>query len=174
VGTPGDGGATDTGLVVDPPPGLPWLKILLAFALIALVAWLLKRRSASGKFPIGADLKQRISSQGSDAQWSSRVDLSGRKKVGLSYGANGWVSESEAGMSDFFVAPSRKKNLGDFVLTIPAQNNSENGQSNEGSESYHTFVTETDRNSGVPIRGGSIRIEIPEEIQDEEFDDLEN
>jgi hypothetical protein len=92
----------------------------------------------------------------------------------MSYGANGWVSESEAGVSDFFVAPSRKKHLGDFVLTIPAQNNSENGQSNEGSESYHTFITETDRNSGVPIRGGSIRIEVPEELQDEEFDDLEN
>jgi hypothetical protein len=164
VGTPGDGEATDTGVEVDPPPGLPWLKILLALALTALVAWLLKRRSASGKFPIGADLKQRISSQGSNAQWSSRVDLGGRKKVGISYGSNGWVAESESGTADFFVAPSRKKNLGDFVLTIPAQNNLDNGQSNEGSESYHTFVTESDRNSGVPIRGSSIRIEILEEL----------
>ena len=173
AGTSGDEGTTGPGLT-DDPPRPPWMKILLGFALLGLVAWLLKRRSASGKFPIGADLKQRISSQGSDAQWSSRVDLSGRKKVGMSYGANGWVSESEAGVSDFFVATSRKKNLGDFVLTIPAQSNSGNGQSNEGSESYHTFITETDRNSGVPIRGGSIRIEIPEELQDEEFDDLEN
>jgi hypothetical protein len=172
AGTSGDEGTTGT-TPVDPPRP-PWMKILLGFALLGLVAWLLKRRSASGKFPIGADLKQRISSQGSDAQWSSRVDLSGRKKVGMSYGANGWVSESEAGVSDFFVAPSRKKNLGDFVLTIPAQSNSENGQSNEGSESYHTFITETDRNSGVPIRGGSIRIEVPEELEDEEFEDLEN
>jgi hypothetical protein len=174
VDASGDAGATGTEISDPEEPGIPWLKILFALALIALVAWLLKRRSASGKFPIGADLKQRISSQGSDAQWSSRVDLSGRKKIGMSYGANGWVSESEAGMSDFFVAPSRKKNLGDFVLTIPAQNNSENGEGNEGVESYHTFVTETDRNSGVPIRGGSIRIEIPEELEDEELDDLEN
>jgi hypothetical protein len=174
VDAAGDGAATDPDLVVDPPRGLPWLMILLALALIAVVAWLLKRRSASGKFPIGADLKQRISSQGSDAQWSSRVDLSGRKKVGISYGANGWVSESESGTPDFFVAPSRKKSLGDFVLTIPARNDLENGQSNEGSESFQTYVLETDRNSGVPIRGGSIRIEVPEELEDEEFEDLEN
>ena len=148
--------------------------IFLGLVLIALVAWLLKRRSASGKFPIGADLKQRISSQGSNAQWSSRVDLGGRKKVGVSYGANGWVNESESGNPDFFVAPSRKKNLGDFVLIIPAQNNSETGQSSEASESYHAFVSESDRNSGVSIRGGSIRIEVPEELEEEDFDDLEN
>jgi hypothetical protein len=173
VGTSGDEGTTGPGLT-DDPSGPPWMKILLGFALLGLVAWLLKRRSASGKFPIGADLKQRISSQGSDAQWSSRVDLSGRKKVGISYGANGWVSESESGTPDFFVAPSRKKSLGDFVLTIPARNDLENGQSNEGSESFQTYVLETDRNSGVPIRGGSIRIEVPEELEDEEFEDLEN
>ena len=174
VGTSGDGTATGTEISDPDEPGVPWLMILLALALIAVVAWLLKRRSASGKFPIGADLKQRISSQGSDAQWSSRVDLSGRKKVGISYGANGWVSESESGTPDFFVAPSRKKSLGDFVLTIPARNDLENGQSNEGSESFQTYVLETDRNSGVPIRGGSIRIEVPEELEDEEFEDLEN
>jgi hypothetical protein len=148
--------------------------MLIALALIGFVAWMFKRRSASGKFPIGADLKQRVSSQGSDAQWSSRVDLGGRKKVGISYGANGWVNESESGTPDFFVAPSRKKSLGDFVLTIPARNDLENGQGNEGSESFQTYVLETDRNSGVPIRGGSIRIEVPVELEDEEFEDLEN
>lgn len=174
VGVSGDGAATGTEISDPDQPRRPWLMILLALALIALVAWLLKRRSASGKFPIGADLKQRISSQGSGAQWSSRVDLGGRKKVGVSYGANGWVNESESGNSDFFVAPSRKKNLGDFVLIIPAQNNSETGQSSEASESYHTFVSESDRNSGVSIRGGSIRIEVPEELEEEDFDDLEN
>lgn len=174
VGAAGDGAATDPDSVVDPPSGLPWLWILLASVLMALMAWLLKRRSASGKFPIGADLKQRVSSQSNGAQWSSRVDLGGRKKVGISYGANGWVNESESGTSDFFVAPSRKKNLGDFVLIIPAQNNPETGQSSEGSESYHTFVSESDRNSGVSIRGGSIRIEVPEELEEEDFDDLEN
>lgn len=163
-----------TGVDDPDPSGLLWLAILLVLALLILIAWMLKRRSASGKFPVGADLKQRISSQGSDARWSSRVDLSGRKKVGISYGANGWVTQSESGTPDFFVAPSRKKNLGDFVLIIPAQNNSETGQSNEGLESFQTYVLETDRNSGVPIRGGSIRIEIPEELEDEEFEDLEN
>lgn len=174
VGAAGDGAATDPDLVVDPPRGLPWLRIFLAVALLGLVAWILKRRSASGKFPIGADLKQRVSSQSNGAQWSSRVDLSGRKKVGLSYGANGWVNESESGTPDLFVAPSRKKNLGDFVLIIPAQNNPETGQSSEASESYHSFVSESDRNSGVSIRGGSIRIEVPEELEEEDFDDLEN
>jgi hypothetical protein len=169
------GESTGNGEITDPPePKFPWFMMLIALALIGFVAWMFKRRSASGKFPIGADLKQRVSSQGSDAQWSSRVDLGGRKKVGISYGANGWVNESESGTPDFFVAPSRKKSLGDFVLTIPARNDLENGQGNEGSESFQTYVLETDRNSGVPIRGGSIRIEVPEELEDEEFEDLEN
>jgi len=169
---PTTGGTT---VIIDPPPPPPiWPWVLLALVLLGLIAWIFKRRLASGRFPIGADLKQRIASQSSDAQWSSQVDLSGRKKVGISYGSNGWVVESGDGLSDFFVAPSRKKNLGDFVLTIPAQNNLDNGQSVEGSESYHTYVLATDRNSRIQIRGGSIRIEVPEEIKDEDFEDLQN
>jgi len=154
--------------------GVPWLLGLLLLALLGGSLWLLRRRSANGKFPIGAELKQKNTTFGDDVRWNSRADLGGLRKVALSFGQGGWLSESDANEADVIVQRSRRKKLGDFVIIKLARPGIDGTADSEGPESFHSFAFESDTGIGIIIRASQIRVEIPTPIDDDDFEEDDN
>ena len=148
--------------------GPPWLLIaLLIMGFASLVGWLLKKRSSQGKFPVGAEFRQRNVNQNPAAKWNTRSDIGGRTKVSFIFDQNGWLVESDSDGAELILQRVRKRSDGDFSVTQPPQAGADL-VSTAGAESIYTFSLQGELGGGIPFKGTFIGVEVPAEIEDEE------
>jgi len=147
--------------------GVPWWLIVLGLLLLAALLWFLRRRSKQGRFPVGAELRQRNVERDPAAKWNTRADLSGLREMSFSVGRNGWLVEAEEDQADVIVRRIRSQTEGDFVVVQPARGGDETG-AQEGRQASHAFSVSGESGGGIPVRNTYIRIEVPEELEDDE------
>ena len=147
--------------------GPPWVWIVLLIVLAAVVGWLLKKNSDRGKFPVGAEFRQRNVNQNPSAKWNTRADIGGRKKVSFIFDQNGWLVESDGNGAELILHRVRKRSVGDFSVTQPPQTGGD-VVSLAGTESVYTFSIQGELGGGIPYKGTYVRVEVPAEIEDEE------
>jgi len=152
---------------VDVPPPFPWWLIVLGLLLLAALWWFLRRRSKEGRFPVGTELRQRNVEQNPAANWNTRADLSGLREMSFSVDRNGWLVEAEEDQADIIVRRIRSRTEGDFVVVQPARGGDET-EAQEGRHASHAFSVSGESGGGIPIRNTYIRIEVPEELEDDE------
>jgi LPXTG-motif cell wall-anchored protein len=149
------------------PGGVPWWLIVLGLLLLAALLWFLRRRSQQSRFPAGTELRQRNVAQNPAANWNTRADLSGLREMHFSVDRNGWLVEAERDQADVIVRRLRSRTEGDFVVVQPARVG-DGTAAQEGSQASHAFSVAGESGGGIPIRNTFIRIEVPEELEDEE------
>jgi len=145
----------------------PWWLIVLALLLLAALWWFLRRRSKQGRFPVGTELRQRNVAQNPAANWNTRADLSGLREMSFSVDRNGWLVEAEEDQADIIVRRIRSRTEGDFVVVQPARGG-DGTEAQEGTQASHAFSVSGESGGGIPIRSTYIRIEVPEELEDDE------
>jgi len=151
-------------------PRVPWWLIVLIAVLIAAVLWIFRRRSKQGKFPVGAELRQRNVVQNPAAGWNTRADLSGEREMGFNVDRNGWLIEVDEDQADLVVRRIRSGSDGDFLVIQPARSG-ESGEASEGLRAPHAFTVAGESGSGIRFRDTFIRVEVPEEVEEEEFEE---
>jgi len=156
----GDGDGDDDG-------GVPWWLLVLALLLLAALWWFVRRRSKQGRFPVGTELRQRNVAQNPAANWNTRADLSGLREMSFSVDRNGWLVEAEEDQADVIVRRIRSRTEGDFVVVQPARGG-DGTEAQEGTQASHAFSVSGESGGGIPIRSTYIRIEVPEELEDDE------
>jgi len=150
--------------------GVPWWLIVLLVALIAAVLWLLRRRSQQSKFPVGAELRQRNVAQNPAAGWNTRADLGGQRAISFSVDRNGWLIEVDEDQADIVVRRMRSGTDGDFLVIQPARSG-EGSEASEGTQAAHAFSVAGESGSGIRVRDTFIRVEVPEELEEEESEE---
>lgn len=148
-------------------PGLPWLLICLGLLLLAGLLWFLRQRSRQGRFPVGTELRQRNVAQNPAANWNTRADLSGLREMSFSVDRNGWLVEAEEDQADVIVRRMRSRTEGDFVVVQPARGG-DGLMAREATQASHAFSLSGESGGGIPIRNTYIRVEVPEELEDDE------
>lgn len=146
---------------------LPWLWIFLFLVVAAGLVWYLRRRSEQGKFPVGAELRQRNVAQNPAANWNTRADLGGQRAVSFSFDRNGWLVEANKEDAVLSIQRVRSKTEGDFVVIQPARA-SDGGEAQEGTKAYHSFSVQGESGSGIGVKNTYIRVEVPEDVEEEE------
>ena len=152
--------------------GPPWVWIVLLIVLAAVVGWLLKKNSDRGKFPVGAEFRQRNVSQNPAAKWNTRADIGGLKKASFVVDQNGWLVASDSDGAELILQRVRKRSVGDFSVTQPPQAGADIG-STAGTESFYTFSIQGELGSGILYKGTYVTVEVPAEIEDESYLDEE-
>jgi len=147
--------------------GLPWWLIPLLIGLMLGMLWFLRRRSQQSKFPVGAELRQRNVTQNPAAAWNTRADLSGLREMRFSVDRNGWLVEADEDQADIIVRRIRSRTEGDFLVVQPARGG-DDAEVREGTQASHAFSTSGESGVGIPVRNTYIRIEVPEEYEDDE------
>lgn len=163
---------TEPGVSDDDGDGIPWWLIAILVGLAAAAAWLLRQRSQAGKFPEGTELSQRNVAQNPAANWNTRADLSGLREIRFSVDRNGWLVEAEQDQADIIVRRIQSRTEGDFVVVQPARGG-EGIETQEGVQASHAFSVAGESGSGISIRNTFIRVEVPQEIEDEEDEEDE-
>jgi len=156
----GDGDGDDDG-------GVPWWLLVLALLLLAALWWFVRRHSKQGRFPVGTELRQRNVAQNPAANWNTRADLSGLRAMSFSVDRNGWLVEAEEDQADIIVRRIHSRTEGDFVVVQPARGG-DGTVAQEGTQASHAFSVPGESGGGIPIRNTYIRIEVPEELEDDE------
>ena len=164
-------GGSDGG-VEDPDPPFPWWLLALLVGLAVAAAWLLRRRSQAGKFPEGTELSQRNVAQNPAANWNIRANLSGLREIRFNIDRNGWLVEAEHDQADLIVRRLRSRTEGDFVVVQPARGG-EGIETQEGVQAFHAFSVAGESGAGISVRDTFIRVEVPEEIEEDE-DEVED
>lgn len=147
--------------------GQPWWLLVLGLLLLAALWWFLRRRSKQGRFPVGTELRQRNVAQNPAANWNTRADLSGLREMSFSVDRNGWLVEAEEDQADIIVRRIRSRTEGDFVVVQPARGG-DGTVAQEGTQASHAFSVSGESGGGIPIRNTYIRVEVPEELEDDE------
>lgn len=160
ISTSGVGESEDGG-------GTPWWLIILGLLLLAALLWFVRRRSQQGRFPVGTELRQRNVAQNPAANWNTRADLSGLREMSFSVDRNGWLVEAEEDQADIIVRRIRSRTEGDFVVVQPARGGV-GTVAQEGTQASHAFSVSGESGGGIPIRNTYIRVEVPEELEDDE------
>lgn len=145
----------------------PWWLIVLGLLLLAALWWFLRQRSKQGRFPVGTELRQRNVAQNPAANWNTRADLSGLREMSFSVDRNGWLVEAEEDQADIIVRRIRSRTEGDFVVVQPARGG-DGTVAQEGTQASHAFSVSGESGGGIPIRNTYIRVEVPEELEDDE------
>jgi len=147
--------------------GLPWWLIPLLIGLVLGLLWFLRRRSQQSKFPVGAELRQRNVTQNPGAAWNTRADLSGLREMRFSVDRNGWLVEADEDQADIIVRRIRSRTEGDFLVVQPARGG-DDAEVREGTRASHAFSTPGESGVGIPVRNTYIRVEVPEEYEENE------
>lgn len=138
---------------------LLWMFLLIL--VVAIVLYILRRMRKRSRFPSGAEVQQR----GNAANWMLRVDLGGKREVGIAVDAGGWIVEhDDPGASQLVIRKSSRSDLGDFIIIDRSGGPAAEGDSQGLTEEYHTFSSE------IIIGGARFRVEVPEDVEDE-FED---
>jgi len=87
--------------------------------------------------------------------------------MSFSVDRNGWLVEAEEDQADIIVRRIRSQTEGDFVVVQPARGGDETG-AQEGRQASHAFSVSGESGGGIPVRNTYIRIEVPEELEDDE------
>ena len=149
--------------------GLPWLLIFLLLTLLILMGWYLLRRSRNSKFPSGAEFQQRNVAQNPAAKWNTRADLSGLREVFFSLDQNSWLNEASKEDANLIVRRLRSSVEGDFIV-VQVPRSAGQGEAEEGTQASHAYSYPDDVGSGIAYRDTFIRVVVPEQLEDENFD----
>ena len=146
-----------------------WLLLFL-FVVLLGIGWYLLRRSKKGKFPLGAELRQRNVVQNPEATWNTRADLGGQRAVNFSLDRNGWLVESSKEDAVLTVQRVRSQTEGDFVVIQPARA-SDGGEAEEGTKAYYGFSVQGESGPGISVKNTYIRVEVPEDVEEDVEED---
>lgn len=157
----------DAGGEVESGGGVPlWFIALLASLVLGLL-WFLRRRSQQGKFPLGTELRQRNVTQNPGAAWNTRADLSGLREMRFSVDRNGWLVETDEDQAVMIVRRTRSRAEGDFLVVQPASGG-DDSEAREGTQASYAFSMSGEPGAGIPVRNTFIRVEVPEEFEEDE------
>lgn len=138
---------------------LLWM-LLLIFIIVAAL-FVLRRMRKRSYFPGGAEVQQR----GGGGNWMLRIDLGGRREVGIAVDPGGWIVEQDdADASLLVIRKSSRPDLGDFIIIDRSAGLAADGDAQGLTETYHSFSSE------IVAGGARFRVEVPEEVEDE-FED---
>jgi len=173
-GTDSTGGTTDGGVTTSGSgSGFPWWLVVVVLALLVPAVFVLRRRAAGSRFPVGTELKQRNTRFAANAAWIGVADLSGLRQVAFKLDANGWLSECDQGEAVLIIRRIRDATRGDFVVVeVPVAGADGEQATSQRVETPHSFIRPSDAGAFIRVAGMVIRVESPDESEfDDESDD---
>jgi hypothetical protein len=169
----GSTGGTTSGGVTAASSGFPWWLVVVMLALLVPALFVLRRRAAGSRFPVGTEIKQRNNRFAANAAWIGVADLSGLRQVSFKPDANGWLSECDQGEAVLIIRRIRDATRGDFVVVeVPVAGDDGEQTTSQRVETPHSFIRPSDAGAFIRAAGMVIRVESPDESQfDDESDD---